>query len=89
MVYFFNFGSKKLFLDNLALSHTTSNEFLATHQSLEKTNDTTPRNSADRQKDRRKVQQVFLWKVLELIFCQFSSATDKIFIMVGLLGSHY
>ena len=52
MVYFFNFGSKKLFLDNLALSHTTSNEFLETHQSLEKTNDTTPRNSADRQKDR-------------------------------------
>ena len=40
---FLNFGAKKNFPENLALSRTTSYEFLATFQISEKTNDTIPR----------------------------------------------
>ena len=47
------FGAKKIFLKNLALSHTTSYGFLASCQNLEKTNDTIPRKHPDRRKDRR------------------------------------
>ena len=38
------------FLENQALSHTTSYGFLASCQNLEKTNDTIPRKCPDRQK---------------------------------------
>ena len=44
-------GAKKFFLENPALSHTTSYGFLASCQNLEKTNDTIPRKCPDRQKD--------------------------------------
>ena len=35
--FFTNFGTKKFFLENPTLSRTTSNEFLAPCQNLEKT----------------------------------------------------
>ena len=44
-------GAKDFFLENPALSHTTSYGFLASRQNLEKTNDTIPRKRPDRQKD--------------------------------------
>ena len=42
------------FLENLALSQTTSYRFLAPCQNLEINNDTIPRKHPDRQKDRWK-----------------------------------
>ena len=47
------FGAKKIFLENTALSHTTSCGFLAPYQNLEKVNDTIERKHPDRQKDRQ------------------------------------
>ena len=47
-------GVKKIFLENPALTHTTSYGFLALCQNLEKTKDTIPRKCPDRWKDRRK-----------------------------------
>ena len=47
------FGAKKIFLENTALSRTTSFGFLVSHQNLEKTKDTIPRKRPDRQKDGR------------------------------------
>ena len=47
------FGAKKIFLENPALSHTTSYGFLASCQNLEKVNDTIQRKRTDRLKDRR------------------------------------
>ena len=44
------YGAKKIFLENLALSHTTSYGFLAPCQNLEKVNDTIQRKRLDRQK---------------------------------------
>ena len=44
------FGGKKIFQENLALLHSTSNEFLAPLQDPEKNNDTTPRKHSDRRK---------------------------------------
>ena len=46
-------GAKKIFLENLALSHTTSHGVLAPYQNLEKINDTIPRKRPDREKDGR------------------------------------
>ena len=44
-------GQKNFFLENAALSHTTSYGFLAPCQNLEKTNYTIPRKRLDRRKD--------------------------------------
>ena len=46
-------GQKKFFLENPALSRTTSRGFLAPCQNLEKTNDTIVRKRLDRRKDRQ------------------------------------
>ena len=46
-------GAKKIFLENPALSRTTSYGFVATCQNLEKINNTIQRKRLDRQKDRR------------------------------------
>ena len=45
------------FLENLALSHTTSYGFLAPCKNLEKPDDAIPRKSMERQKDRRTDRQ--------------------------------
>ena len=47
-VRFPNFGDKKIFLEDLALSCTTSHGILALYQSSEKTNDTIPRKCLDK-----------------------------------------
>ena len=47
------FEVKKIFLENLALSHATSYGFLAPCQNLEKVNDTIQRKCPDRWKDGR------------------------------------
>ena len=47
-------GQKKIFLENPALSCTTSDGFLAPCQNLEKVNDTILRKRLDRWKDRQK-----------------------------------
>ena len=47
-------GAKKIFRENPALSHTTSNGILAPCQNLEKIDDTIPRKRPDRRKDGRK-----------------------------------
>ena len=47
-------GAKKIFLENPALSHTTSYGFLAPCQNLEKVNDTIQRKRLDRWKDGQK-----------------------------------
>ena len=47
------FGAKNIFLENPALSCTTSYGFLAPCQNSEKVNDTIQRKCPDRQKDRR------------------------------------
>ena len=51
-------GSKKVFLENLTLPHTTSSGFLTPWQKLEKTNDTVPRKSPDQRNDG---QTLFYW----------------------------
>ena len=51
LTHFLIFLGKKLFLENQALSRTTSYGFLAPCQDLEKTNDTIPRERPDRRKD--------------------------------------
>ena len=48
-----NFGTKFYFLENPALSRTTSYGFLASCQDLEETNDTIQRKHLGRRKDRR------------------------------------
>ena len=50
---FSQFWVKKMSPENPALSHTTSYEFLAPCQILEKTNDTIPRKRLDRRTDGR------------------------------------
>ena len=52
LVHFTNFGDKKSFLENPALSHTTSYQFLAPYQNLEKTNNIILRERPDRRTDR-------------------------------------
>ena len=49
---FAQFGGKKIFPENPALSHPASHGILAPCQILEKTNDATPRKRLDRRKDR-------------------------------------
>ena len=51
------FGTQN-FLENLALSHTTSYGFLAPCQNLKKVSDTIQRKCPDRQKDRRTVGRI-------------------------------
>ena len=52
LVHFPILGAKKnYFLENLALSRTTSYGFLAPCQNLEKSNDTIPRNHSDRRRN--------------------------------------
>ena len=58
------FGAKKNFLENLALSCTTSFGFLAPCQNLEKVNDTIQRKCPDRQKDRWKDGQTLFYRTL-------------------------
>ena len=48
---FRSFEAKSFFLENTALSRTTSYGFLAKCQNLEKTNDTIRRKRPDRRKD--------------------------------------
>ena len=52
LAHFPNFW-RNFFLENRALSSTTSYGFVASCQNLEKTNDSIPRKHLDRQKDRR------------------------------------
>ena len=52
-VHFPNFWGKKPFPENLALSRTTPNGFLAPCQNLEKNNDKIPKKRPDRRKDGR------------------------------------
>ena len=61
-----NFGTKFYFLENPALSRTTSYGFLASCQNLEKTNDTIPRKCPDRWKDGRKDQQTLFHRTLQV-----------------------
>ena len=56
--------AKIFFLKNLALPHTTSHQFLAPYQNLEKTNDAIPRKRPDRWKDKRKDGQTLLYRTL-------------------------
>ena len=58
------FGPKKIFLENPALSHTTSYGFLAPCQNLEKVNDTIQRKRPDRKKDRRTDGQTLFYRTL-------------------------
>ena len=53
MVHFPNFGARKFFPENSALSRTTSYGFLVPVQNLEKFRDTIPRKRPDRRKDGR------------------------------------
>ena len=58
------FGTKKIFLENPALSRTTSYEFLATCQNLEKINLTIQRKRLDRRKDGRTEGQTLFYRTL-------------------------
>ena len=49
-------GENFFFLENPAMSHTTSYGFLAPCQNFEKTKDAIPRKRPDRRKDRRTVR---------------------------------
>ena len=53
-------GKKKMFLENPALSGTTSYEFLALCQISEKTKDTIPRKHLDRRMDIRTDRPYFI-----------------------------
>ena len=58
------FGAKNIFLENSALSRTTSYEFLAQCQNLEKVNDIIQRKRLDRRKDGRKDGQNLFYRTL-------------------------
>ena len=58
------FGAKIIFLENPALSCTTSYGSLALCQNLEKTNDTIPRKCSDRKKDRQKDGETLFYRSL-------------------------
>ena len=62
------FGATKIFLENLALSHTTSFGFLAPCQNLEKANDIIQRKCLDKRKDgrtnRRSDRQTLFYRTL-------------------------
>ena len=53
------FWVKNVFLENPALSRTTSSGFLASCQNLEKTNNKIPRKCPDRRKDRPQKDQEY------------------------------
>ena len=57
-------GAKKIFLENLALSCTTSYGFLTPCQNLEKFNDTIQRKCPDRRKEGRKHGQTLFYRTL-------------------------
>ena len=57
-------GQKKFFLENLALSCTTSYGFLAPFQNLEKTNDTIPRKCLHRRTEGQKGGQTLFHRAL-------------------------
>ena len=65
------FGAKNFFLENLALSSTTSYEFLAPCQKLKETNDTIPRKRLDKRtegrKDGRTDRPYFIGPILGII----------------------
>ena len=54
-----NFGGKKVFSENLALSRTAPHWFLGPCQNLEKVNDTIPRKYPDRWKDGRRTDRSY------------------------------
>ena len=58
------FGGKNIFLENPALSSTTSYGFLASCKHLEKTTDTIPRKCPDRWKDGQKDGQTLFYRTL-------------------------
>ena len=60
LAHFPVFGAKKIFLENPALSRTTSYGFLAPSQNLEKVNDTIQRKRPDRRKDGRTDRPCFI-----------------------------
>ena len=60
-----NFGGKKFFLENPALSHTTSYGFWVPCQNLDKTNDTIPRKCLDRRKEGPKDGQTLFYRTLQ------------------------
>ena len=69
------FRAKKIFLENPALSHTTSHGFLAPCQNLEKVNDTIQRKCPDRQIDGRKERQKDRQKDRQTLFYRTLPAT--------------
>ena len=66
-VYFPNFGGKKYFPENAALSRTTSHWILAPCQNVEKIKYTIPRKHPDRRKDGRKDGQTLFYRTLPAI----------------------
>ena len=58
------FGAKKIFLENPALSRTTSYGSLAPCQNLEKVIDTIQRKRPDRRKDGRMDEQTLFYRTL-------------------------
>ena len=70
-----NFWGKKLFLENPALSCTTSYDFLAPYQNLEKTYDTIPKKHLDRRKGRQKERRKDGQKDRQTLFYRTLPAT--------------
>ena len=64
LVHFPNFWDKIIFLENPALSRTTSYGFLAPSQNLEKINDIIERKYSDRQKDGWKNGKTLFYRTL-------------------------
>ena len=64
LAHFPNFFGKKNSLENQALSHPTSYEYLASCQNLEKTNDTITRKCLGRRKERWKDGQTVFHRTL-------------------------
>ena len=60
-----NLGAKKLFLENLALSRTTSSGFLAPYQNLEKVNHTLQKKRLDIWTEGWKDGQILFYKTLQ------------------------
>ena len=75
LAHFPNFWDKKLFLENPALSCTTSYGFLAPYQNLEKTYDTIPKKHLDRRKGRQKERRKDGQKDRQTLFYRTLPAT--------------
>ena len=58
------FGAKKIFVENPALAHTTSNGFLAPCQNLEKVNGTIQRKCPNRRTEGQKDGQTLFYRTL-------------------------